>query len=519
MKRLFLTTIVIMLVMLVFTGQSGSPRYRDTIVYANNTDVITLDPQQQTDTTSEEVVKMLYNNLMTFALDGSVVPDLAREYRVSADKLTWTFRLREGVRFHNGKELTSVDVKATFDRLLDPNSKLVTRTLVSPFKSVDIIDRYTVSITTKEPYGPMLPLLSNAQVAIIDADMAARYGAEIGKDIRTINGTGPYKITSWKRDEEIVLERHVGHFKGDAFTKYIKLRPIPEPASRVIALETGEVDAIKQIPSEEFARLKNRTRGITILQQPSAGQRIFRFGVNDPIINNVKVRQAILYALDREIIIESLFPGQVTMSTSTIGKPVFGYTDLGPIRQDKARARRLLAEAGYPNGFKTKITTTTRYANGVQLAEIMAAQLAEFGIQASIEVIEWSTLLPLWRNTPKKDFNQPMFIGGMGTSMLDADGAYRGLYDTVEDDMKEKRNYGFYSNKEVDALIAAGMKETDPEKRKAIYKRVQEITYLEDPFGIWLFDTGTELAVRTKLSGVSLHPSGAITFEFARLEQ
>ena len=517
-KWLVILIVLIWLPLLVF-GQAGTKKYKDTIVYANNTDVITLDPQQQTDTTSEEVVKMLYNNLMTFALDGTVVTDLAKEWKVSSDNLTWTFTLKENVKFHNGKEMTSKDVKATFDRLLDPASRLVTKSLVAPIKAVNALDKYTVTIVTKDPYGPMLSMLSNAQLAIVDSDMVAKFGAEIGKDVKTINGTGPYKIVSWKRDEEILLERHVGHFKGDALTKFIRLRPIPEPAARVIALETGEVDAIKQIPSEEFPRLKSKTPGIRIIQQASAGQRVFRFGLNDPVISNLKVRQAILYALDRDEIIETLFPGQALPSTSTIAKPVFGYANMGVIKHDKEKARRLFAEAGYSKGFKTKIVTTERYAKGVQLAEVMASQLAEFGIETKIEVIEWSTLLPLWRTKAKKDFDQPMFIGGMGTSMLDGDGAYRGLYDTVKDESKERRNYGFYSNKEVDELILAGMKETNPEKRKAIYKRIQEITYLEDPFGIWLFDTYSELAIKTKLSGVSIHPSGAMTFEFALLEQ
>ena len=522
MKRI-LSVFLVVLFSLAFSGfisaQTSDVKYKDTIVYSNNTDVLTLDPQQQTDTTSEEVVKMLYNNLLTFDLDANIVGDLAKEWQVSEDNRTWTFKLHEGVKFHNGKELTSVDVKATFDRLLDPGSGLVTRSLVAPFEKVDVIDKYTVAITTKQPYGPMMALLSNAQVAIVDADMVEKYGEEIGQSIETINGTGPYKITSWKRDEEIVLERHEGHFKGDALTKYIVLRPILEAAARVIALETGEADIIKQIPAEEFQRLKNDTPGIQILQQPSVGQRIFRFGCNDPIIGNLKVRQAIVYAIDREMIINGLFPGQAFMSTSTIAKPVFGYANIGEIKQDKEKAKQLLIEAGYPNGFNTKIVTTTRYANGVEIAEVMAAQLAEFGINCEIEVIEWSILLPLWRNSTIDEFDQPMHIGGMGTSMKDADGAYRGLYDTVKDDTQEKRNYGFYSNAEVDELIAAGAIETDPEKRKEIYKRIQEITYLEDPFGIWLYDSYTEVATSTKLSDVSIHATGPITFEFALLEE
>jgi len=494
-----------------------APKYKDTIIFAPNTDVASLDPHTQNDTTSEQVVKMLYNTLLKFDYDGNIVGDLAESWEVSEDKRTWTFKLKEGVKFHNGTEMTAESVKGTYERAMDPKNGLVVNEVVKMFEKVEVVDKYKVSITTKEPYGAMMSLLSNFYLAIMDPAYIDKYGADLGTNAESVNGTGPYRIVKWERDQEIALERFEDYFGEKAPTKNILYRPIPEAAARVIALETGEVDVIASVPAEEVPRLE-KTEGLTVYKAPSVGQRLFRFGCNDPIISNTKVRQALVHAIDRKAIRESLFPGLSLPSTAPLAPVTWGYTNLGEIEQDKEKAKQLLAEAGYPNGFKTKIVTTARYAKGVELAEVLAAQLSEIGVEAEIQVMEWSALLPLWSGISSKEFDQPLFIMGAGPSMMDADGGLRGLYTTALED-KNDRNYGFYSNKEVDQLIDAAMKETDPDKRKALYKRAQEIIYLEDPAGIWLFDLLSNIAHSSKLEDVTVSPINTVTFERATLRE
>lgn len=539
MKKLLTLILCLAMVLTVFVGCSSTPateegasvsgdaaqgeaadsEYKDTLVFAMNTDVQSLDPQIQNDTTSEQVVKMLYNTLLKFQDDGTVVGDLAESWSVSEDKLTWTFNLKQGVKFHNGKELTSADVKATFDRALNAEAGgLRTTEIIKMFTAVEAPDPYTVTITTDGPYGPMESLMCNMSLGIMDADYIEQYGLDLGTSAEGENGTGPFKVVSWERDQEIVVERFDDYFGTPAKLQTVVYTVIPEAASRVIALETGEVDVIDKPTDEDLARLEADTENFTVLRKPTISQRLFRFGCNDPIISNTKVRQAIVYAIDRQAIIDALFTGSAYPSTAPLAPVTFGYSDLGEIEQDLELAKSLLAEAGYPDGFDTKIITTERYQNGIELAEIISQQLAEIGINAKIEVWEWSALSASWNGITADEFDQPIFIMGAGPSMRDADGGLRGLYTTSETGLND-RNYGFYSNAEVDALIEQGMQETDQQKRVEIYKEAMEILYREDPVAFWLFDMYGLAITSSKVEGVTLSPISTITFENATVKK
>ena len=539
MKKLLTLILCLAMVLTVFAGCSSTPateegasasgeaaqgeaadsEYKDTLVFAMNTDVQSMDPQIQNDTTSEQVVKMLYNTLLKFEDDGTVVGDLAESWSVSEDKLTWTFNLKQGVKFHNGKELTSADVKATFDRALNAEAGgLRTTEIIKMFTSVEAPDPYTVTITTDAPYGPMESLMCNMSLGIMDADYIEQYGLDLGTSAEGENGTGPFKVVSWERDQEIVVERFDDYFGTPAKLQTVVYTIIPEAASRVIALETGEVDVIDKPTDEDLARLEADTENFTVLRKPTISQRLFRFGCNDPIISNTKVRQAIVYAIDRQAIIDALFTGSAYPSTAPLAPVTFGYSNLGEIEQDLELAKSLLAEAGYPDGFDTKIVTTERYQNGIELAEIISQQLAEIGINAEIEVWEWSALSASWNGITADEFDQPIFIMGAGPSMRDADGGLRGLYTTSETGLND-RNYGFYSNAEVDALIEQGMQETDQQKRVEIYKEAMEILYREDPVAFWLFDMYGLAITSSKVEGVTLSPISTITFENATVKK
>ena len=539
MKKLLTLILCLAMVLTVFAGCSSTPateegasasgdaaqgeaadsEYKDTLVFAMNTDVQSMDPQIQNDTTSEQVVKMLYNTLLKFEDDGTVVGDLAESWSVSEDKLTWTFNLKQGVKFHNGKELTSADVKATFDRALNAEAGgLRTTEIIKMFTSVEAPDPYTVTITTDAPYGPMESLMCNMSLGIMDADYIEQYGLDLGTSAEGENGTGPFKVVSWERDQEIVVERFDDYFGTPAKLQTVVYTIIPEAASRVIALETGEVDVIDKPTDEDLARLEADTENFTVLRKPTISQRLFRFGCNDPIISNTKVRQAIVYAIDRQAIIDALFTGSGYPSTAPLAPVTFGYSNLSEIEQDLELAKSLLAEAGYPDGFDTKIVTTERYQNGIELAEIISQQLAEIGINAEIEVWEWSALSASWNGITADEFDQPIFIMGAGPSMRDADGGLRGLYTTSETGLND-RNYGFYSNAEVDALIEQGMQETDQQKRVEIYKEAMEILYREDPVAFWLFDMYGLAITSSKVEGVTLSPISTITFENATVKK
>ncbi|WP_047983523.1 glutathione ABC transporter substrate-binding protein [Ornithinibacillus californiensis] len=524
MKKLLFFSLILMAILLVVgcssqdnsgDNASESSGKKDTLIFAPNTDAVILDPQHMNDNTSEQVIRMIYNGLLRFNEDSEIVGDLAEDYQVSDDGLEWTFNLKEGVKFHDGSDFNAEVVKKSFDRVINKENGLNRYQLYEMIKEVEVVDEFTVKFINFEPFGAFPAIMAHTSGGILSPKAIDEYGKNLGELAESTVGTGPYKIVEWKKDQEIVLERFDDYFGEKGVTKTIIYRPIPEDASRVMALETGEVDVIQQIPANELKRLED-VDGIEIIKKSSNGQRQFRFDLTTEPYDDPLVRQAVSYAIDRQAILDHVVPGLGELSTSALAKVTWGYTDLGVIPYDPEKSKELLKQAGYPDGFKTMITTTDRYIQGVQLAEVIAEQLKEVGIEAEIIVKEWSTIVQEWGGLTADEFEQGIFIMGAGPSTLDADWGLRPIYYTAE---TNEQNYGFYSNKEFDSLIEQAMKETDLDKRKELYKRAQEIVYLEDPVAFWLYDQYSIIAQRDKVKGVNVSPLSLITFEKAFVEE
>ncbi|MCQ6266326.1 ABC transporter substrate-binding protein [Fictibacillus sp. WQ 8-8] len=515
-KLSFLLSLSLVLALVGCSFPTSGDQTTDKLVFAPNTDAQTLDPQHMNDNTSEQVIRMLYNGLLKFNEKQEIVGDLAKSWEVSKNGKVWTFKLKKGVKFQDGEDFNAEAVKKSFDRFLNKDNGLAQYQSYEMIKEVKVIDDYTVSFTTKEPFGAFKASMANTSGGIISPKAIEAYGKNLGKTAKSsVGGTGPYKVVEWKKDEQIVLERFEDYFGKKGVTKTIVYKPIPEAASRVMALETGEVDVIQQIPAKELKRLES-VKGIEITKLLGNNQRQFRFDVSKKPFNDTRVRQAVSYAIDRQSILDNVVPGLGELSTSALAKVTWGYTDLGSIPYDPEKAKKLLAEAGYPNGFKTKITTTERYIQGVELAEALAAQLKNVGIEATIDVKEWSEIVKEWGGVTPDKFNQGIFIMGAAPSTMDADKGMRPIYATAKTNVQ---NYGFYSNKEFDDVIYKAMKEIDPNKRKALYKRAQEIVYLEDPVAFWLYDQYVIVAKKDKVKEVTVSPLTLITFEKAYIEK
>lgn len=484
---------------------------RDTLVFSPPADVTTLDPHNTTDSQSDQAILMIYNTLIKFDEDMQIVGDLAEQWGVADDGRTWTFHLRQGVRFHDGTPFTAAAVTKTFERVLDAAQNHKRLPLFNMIASVDAVDDFTVRITTEYPFGAFEPTMAHVSAAILSPTAIERYGKGLGYSAEASIGTGPYRVTSWRKDLELALTRNPDYWGQPGQLASIVYRPIPETAARVIALETGAADVITHVPATDLTRLAENP-AIAILKTVSIGARGFRFHVQRPPFTDRRVRQAISYAIDRHAIVDNLFPGQAAVSTGALTPIMRGYANLGEIPYDPDRARRLLAEAGFPNGFKTRIATTARYILGVELAEVVAAQLQLVGIHAEIDVIEWGTFITKYRGLTPEENPMEIFIWGAGASTADADWGLRPLFFTHP---TNENNYGYYSNAEFDDVITAAMRETNDERRQALYHRAQEILYLEDPGAAWLFDVFYVIATRAGVHDVSQFPLGVTTFERA----
>lgn len=494
-------------------GGSGgsSDGVRDTLIFAAPADATTLDPHNTTDTESDQVILMVFETLIGFDEEMRIVGRLAETWEVAEDGVTWTFHLRRGVAFHDGTPFDAEAVRGNFARVLDPTQRHKRFQLFEMIERVDVVDDHTVRIVTAYPFGAFEPTMAHVSAAIVSPAVAERFGASFGTTADATSGTGPYRVVRWRKDQEIELERVEGHWRGTPPTRRIVYRPIPENAARVMALEAGDVDVISRVPPPDMRRLEAEGR-VAVLRTVSIGAQKFRFNVTKPPYHDRRVRQAIAYAVDRRAIVDTLLAGFATPSTSALTPIMRGYANLGEIPYDPGRARALLRDAGYPNGFRTTIATTARYPMGVELAEVLASQLKAIGIEARIEVYDWGTMVQFWQGLPPEKNPQEIFIMGAGASTADADWGLRPIFQTAP---TNENNYGYYSNAEFDRVIQAAMRETNEEARQALYRRAQEIVYLEDPGAIWLYDNYYLLAARPAVEGLTPSPLGTVTFERA----
>ena len=264
---------------------------RDRLIFAASADATTLDPHNTTDTESDQVIMMVYEPLIAFDDAMTIVPRLAERWSVAEDGVTWTFHLRRGVRFHDGTPLDAEAVRLNFARVLDPVANHKRLSLFSMIDRVEVVDPLTVRFVTKYPFGAFEPTIAHVSSAIVSPAVAAAHGTDFGTAAAANSGTGPYRVVSWKKDQEVVLERFDGYWGAKGVTRQIVYRPIPEAAARVLALESGDVDVISRVPATDIPRLEARS-DVAVHKLPGVGAQQFRFNVTKKPYNDPRVRQA-----------------------------------------------------------------------------------------------------------------------------------------------------------------------------------------------------------------------------------
>lgn len=497
-------------------GDSVGTKYKDTFTMAVNNDQDYMDGQMNV--SNDKVMPLIYSFLVQRDMDGKIVGDLAESWEVSDDELVWTFKLKKDVKFHNGKTLTAADVKATYDRLLNEDDPVRYTQSMSFIDRVEIVDEHTIQLITLEPAGPMLPSLTLRANTILDADYIEEYGKDLGDSVESVNGTGPYKLVKWKRDEEIRFEKHddyfggaENYFDGPAKTKYITMLVMPEASARSLAVESGQIDAADGIVPAEVKRL-GEVEGLTVLAKPSHGTHLFQFNVGGSKMKDPRVRQAISYAIDRETLVSTLF-GDIGEEPRDNAMPpqALGYENLGVIKQDQEKAKALLKEAGYEDGLEISLMATAVYNQGVEMGEIVKAQLEEIGIKVDLDIIDRSTFTSSLNGLTADQFKWDMFLMGAGFVTLDGDEGFKRRFETAADG-KNFNNYGFYSNEEADELFQKAATTTDQEARAEYYRRAAEILYLEDPVGVYLNKRNSIAVLNDAVEGFDYSATDYITW-------
>lgn len=467
-----------------------------TLTVAQGADAVNLDPHTTNDQPSSRVRRQIYETLIVQGEDLNLYPGLATSWE-QLDELTYEFKLREGVRFHNGEPFKASDVKFTYERLLDPATGADAAFLLETIDRVEVIDDYTVHIVTKSPFSPILNHLAHPVAAILNEKAVKAAGSNYGLSV--VVGTGPFRFVSWVTQSHIILARNNDYWGEPAKVDTIVFRAIPEGTVRAIELETGGVDIAYDLEPIDRMRLEFDPN-IKLAAAEGLSATYIGFNVQKPPFDNPLVRQAINYAIDAAPLAEVIYEGQAAQAFGPLSSNVFGaHTSLEPYPYDPQRARELLAEAGYPNGFKTSIWTNDNPLR-MQIAEVVQQDLRAVGIDADVEIVEWGAYL---ENTGAGLHD--MFILGWVTVTADADYGLYALFHSSQHGSAGNRT--FYSNARVDELLDLARASSDPDVRLAAYHEVQEILREEAPWIFLLFPIDVH-GMRANVDGFVPHPAG-----------
>lgn len=473
----------------------------ETLVIAQGTDAITLDPHDVTDSPTATVVSHVYETLFELQPDGTIVPHLAESYEVSEDSTTWTFTIRDGVTFHDGTPLTAEIVAGSMQRFIDPDNAFRFNFLLNRVEEVSVVGPMQVQFQLATPFAPLLAHLTHNTTAIVLPSAVEEFGEAFGENPV---GTGPFAFDSWDRGSRVNLVTNENYWGDVPAIDGVAFLAVPENTTRMALVESGEAHVAVRVPPQDIARL-DALDFVTVENVSSLRTIYIYFNHTLEPFTDPRVRQAFNYAVNKQDIADFVLGGAVRPSDAAIAPGIFGYTDVGGYPYDPERARELLAEAGFPDGFSTTLYSPSgRYLQDIQITEAVQSQLAEVGIDATIETLEWGAYLELTRQ-PAGENEVPVAMLGWGTVTGDADYGLYALFHTSQH-VPDGSNRSFYSNPEVDALLDEARVNTNPEEREALYAEALQIINDEAP---WLFlHSETQLvAVNDAVNGLVIHPT------------
>ncbi len=474
------------------TAAATSGGFKDTVIFAQGADVTSFDPQIGKETPAVAVTNNIYDTLVDVdPVSGEIVPQIATSWE-QLDELTYRFKLRTGLKFHNGEELKADDVKFSLDRAIASASVSY---LVDFIESVTIEDDYTVVVKTKAPYAPALRNLAVPYAAIVPKDYV-----EANPDILKTApvGSGPYKFVSWAQNDNVKLEAFDEYYAGAPKTKYVEMKVIPEAAQRTIALETGEIDIAYDLTTSDANRVKNE-KGLELLEVPSLSCFYISFNTKKAPFDNKLVRQAINYAIDRELLVETVNGGSGEPANALIAPAVYGYYNPGDFEYNPEKAKELLKEAGYPNGFTCTLWVNNNQSR-VEMCQAIQAMLMDIGITCKVEVLEFGAFIS---RTTAGEHDMGYF--GWVTSTKDADYTYYSLEHSTQQGAAGNRS--FTADPTIDALVEKGRTSADSSVRLEAYKELA--IYLKDFMNnAPIIYTTINAGVSSKVQGFELDPIG-----------
>ncbi|WP_411349293.1 ABC transporter substrate-binding protein [Paenibacillus sp. WLX2291] len=506
------------------TASSGG-----TLIVGRGGDSAALDPAIVTDGESLKIAQQVFDPLLAYKTGTTEVePALAESWEISDDALTYTFKLRQGVKFHDGTDFNAAAVVFNFDRWSDPKSKYKFEgdsfdyydSMFGPedarvIKSVTAKDDYTVEIQLNNPQAPFLQNLAMPAFSIASPAAVEKEGANFKS---SPVGTGPFVFKEWKRSDSITLEKNKEYWQeGLPKMDQLIIRSIPDNTARFNALQNGEIDMMEDLSPDDLTTLESNP-DLQKFNRPPFNVAYLGFNVTKEPFNNPKVRVALNHAVDKKGIIDAFFAGQAEAAINPIPPTLWGYnSNIKDYDYDLTKAKQLLADAGYPNGIDKELTfyampvSRPYMPDGRKVAEVIQASFAQIGVKVKIQSPEWATYLDDLSKGQKDD----LFIIGWTGDNGDPDNFF---YPLLDKDSIGGNNYSQYDSEPLHKLLVQAQRETDQDARAKLYEQAQVIVKEDAPW-VPLVHSTPLLAASAKLKGYTPSPTGSEPYTEIYLEQ
>ncbi|WP_044640075.1 ABC transporter substrate-binding protein [Risungbinella massiliensis] len=505
-------------------GGSDLAATDNVLVYGRGQDSKKLDPAQVTDGESLKVTRAIYDNLVEYDdKTTEVIPSLAEKWENSPDGKVWTFHLKKGVKFHDGTPFNAEAVVYNFNRWMDPNHPEHKGGDFGYYaymfggykgdsghviKSVTATDEYTVKIELYRPQGPFL-----ANLAMPPFGIASPTAVKKGPDQFNTNpvGTGAFKFESWKKNESIVLVKNKEYWqKGNPKLDKLIFRVIPDNSARMTALQSGDIDIMDGMNPDDVKLVKANSK-LQLFEQEGMNVAYLAFNTTKKPFDNPKVRQALNHAVNKEGIIKSFYAGMSTPAVNPMPNVIWGYNqNVKDYEFNLEKAKQLLKEAGYPDGFKVELYTMTNprpyMPNGKKIAEFIKEDFKKIGVEVTVVPLDW----PTHQERVKKG-DHSMALYGWNGDNGDPDNFLYVLLDKDNTRAPDAGNIAFYVNEELHKVLIEAQESSDLKKRTELYEKAQEIIKKDAPW-VPLVHATVPIAAKKEVKG--FYPHATSTYKF-----
>ena len=500
---------------LALTGLAVSAHAAKDVVVAVQSNFTTTDPYDANDTLSQAVAKSFYQGLYGFDKNLKMIPVLADSHTVSKDGLVYTFKLKSGIKFHDGTDFNAEAVKTSFDRVTNPENKLKRYTLYKNIAKTEALDTATVRVTLKEPFSPFINTLAHPSGVIISPAALAKFGSK-GIAQNPV-GTGPFKFVEWKSTDYLKVAKWEGYWKkGYPKIDSITWRPVVDNNTRAAMMQTNEAHFAFPMPPEALESLSKKA-SLEVTKAPSIIHRYLSMNTQQKPFDNPKVREAINYAINKDALVKVAFSGYAVPAEGVLPQGVEYATKLGPWPYNPVKAKELLKEAGYPNGFESTLWSAYNYTTAQKVIQFVQQQLAQVGIKVQVRALEAGQRVELVESA-QDPATAPvrMYYVGWSSSTGEADWAIRPLL--ASESLPPKMfNTAYYKNPEVDADIAKALVTTSSTEKARLYADAQQRIWKDAPWAFLV--TEQLLSVRARnLTGFHVIPDGSFNFDEAELK-